>query len=222
MSYHVLRIYVNEIALHATAPPPFLSSSGSSASMTSWHYSSTRTEMLIRCLQYVKEYMDRCLSLSSGEFDLLTLPEYARMFYATLVLGKFAIGCGAPSVDSEQLRQNSQILFYLDSLIDKMTSLSGYINVNGKVHLTCTYYMKILFQQCRNFYARIVDVPPTMDACIIGNTEICFTSLILSMEAICAGFNFKHEVEQWESWTELMAEWLSPSDTIRSLEAILQ
>ena len=78
MKFYNLRIYINEIGLHAVKP------SDLSTITTSWYYSSTRNDILLRCLQNIKDYLDRYLLLSTADLANLTMTDYISLVYAEI------------------------------------------------------------------------------------------------------------------------------------------
>ncbi|TGO38438.1 hypothetical protein BHYA_0075g00410 [Botrytis hyacinthi] len=183
VSYAHLRIYVAEISLNAISSDSHQFMTTASSSRTSWYHSSSRTEMLIRCLQAAKDYLDMVLSLTPLEFCHLTAPNYIELFYALLVLGKFTENCDSPCLDTDQVRQAANLRYYLDSLDEKLESLIVYNN--GQAQPNSILNMKLLFQEIKKWHMRIVSGVPGSEHAMINGVNISFTHIIPSIQGLC-------------------------------------
>ncbi|KAF7940983.1 hypothetical protein EAE99_000620 [Botrytis elliptica] len=182
ISYAHLRIYVAEISLNAISSDSH-QFTNTSSNRASWYHSSSRTEMLIRCLQAAKDYLDMVLSLTPLEFCCLTAPNYIELFYALLVLGKFTEGCDSPSLDGDQVRQAANLRYYLDSIDEKMENLLVYNN--GQAQRNSIWNIKLLCQEIKKWHTRIVSGVPGSEHTIINGVNISFTHIIPSIQGLC-------------------------------------
>ncbi|TGO08290.1 hypothetical protein BTUL_0216g00170 [Botrytis tulipae] len=183
ISYAHLRIYVAEISLNVISSDSHQFMTTASSNRTSWYHSSSRTEMLIRCLQAAKDYLDMMLSLTSLEFCRLTAPNYIELFYALLVLGKFTENCDSPSLDTDQVRQAASLRYYLDSLDEKLESLLVYNN--GQAQPNSIWNMKLLCQEIKKWHVRIVSGVPGSEQTMINGVNISFAHIIPSIQGLC-------------------------------------
>ncbi|KAM0160155.1 hypothetical protein ACHAQE_004770 [Botrytis cinerea] len=205
ISYAHLRIYVAEISLNVVASDSHQFMATTSPSRTSWYHSSSRTEMLIRCLQAAKDYLDIVLSLTSREFCRLTAPNYIEIFYALLVLGKFTESCDSPSLDDGQVRQAANLRFYLDSLDEKLGNLLVYND--GQAQRNSIWNMKLLCQEVKKWHTRVVSGASDSDQVM----NLSFTQIIPSIHGLCgdlltsmAGFNTGES-----SPSDMMGDWIA-------------
>ncbi|KAM0140925.1 hypothetical protein ACHAO1_002051 [Botrytis cinerea] len=205
ISYAHLRIYVAEISLNVVASDSHQFMATTSPSRTSWYHSSSRTEMLIRCLQAAKDYLDMVLSLTPREFCRLTAPNYIEIFYALLVLGKFTESCDSPSLDDGQVRQAANLHFYLDSLDEKLGNLLVYNN--GQAQRNTIWNMKLLCQEVKKWHTRVVSGASDSDQVM----NLSFTHIIPSIQGLCgdlltsmAGFNTGES-----SPSDIMGDWIA-------------
>ncbi|KAJ8064867.1 hypothetical protein OCU04_007175 [Sclerotinia nivalis] len=186
VSYAHLRIYVTEIGLHAVASDFDRFATTTPSIRTSWYHSSARTEMLIRCLQAGKDYLDTILSLTALELCSLTAPDYLHLFYALLLLGKFSEGCDSPSLDGEQVRQATNLRYYFDSLDEKLTSLLIY--TNGQLQRSSILNIKLLCQEIKKWHIRVIAGPPDSDQAMLSSLNVSFTDIISSIQHLCGTF----------------------------------
>ncbi|ESZ95284.1 hypothetical protein SBOR_4338 [Sclerotinia borealis F-4128] len=182
-SYAHLRIYVTEISLHAVPSDVDRFTTNTPSIRTSWYDSPTRAEMLIRCLQAGKDFLDTILSLTALEFGRLTAPNYIDCFYVLLLLGKFTQGCESPSLDGEQVRQAANLRYYLDALDEKLAALLVYNN--GQVQRNNIWNMKLLCHEINRWYTQIVSVAPGSDQAMLGSLNISFTDIVPSIQDLC-------------------------------------
>ncbi|TGO85837.1 hypothetical protein BPOR_0359g00070 [Botrytis porri] len=209
VSYAHLRIYVAEISLNAISSDSHQFMTTTSSNRTSWYHSSSRTEMLIRCLQAAKDYLDIVLSLTPPKFCCLTAPNYIELFYALLVLGKFTENCDSPSLDSDQVRQAANLGYYLDSMVEKLEGLLVYHN--GQAQRDSIWNMKLLCQEIKKWYMRIVSGTLGIDQTMLNGVNISFTQIIPSIQGLCGEFlvsmgNFR---PGGSSPPDAMADWMA-------------
>ncbi|THV46244.1 hypothetical protein BGAL_0402g00010 [Botrytis galanthina] len=181
--YFPAEAWSNQISLNAISSDSHQFMTTASSNRTSWYHSSSRTEMLIRCLQAAKDYLDTVLSLTSLEFCRLTAPNYIELFYALLVLGKFTENCDSPSLDNDQVRQAANLRYYLDSLDEKLESLLVYNN--GQAQPSSIWNMKLLYQEIKKWHMRVVSGVPGSEQTMINGVSISFTHIIPSIQGLC-------------------------------------
>jgi hypothetical protein len=123
MSYHFLRVYINEVGFHASPPSQIELISGQS-SLEAWYFSNARNESLIACLQAAKNFLDRFIELTPHQTVDFILSDYLRLVYAVLVLGRFTTGCDCPAFDasSSMYFPKRTISFLVDLLVVRVSS----------------------------------------------------------------------------------------------------
>lgn len=183
MTYAHLRIHITEIGLHASASDFDRFPIPTASSRTSWYHASARTEMLIRCLQAGKDYLDTILSLTAHEFFGLTASDYLNLFYVLFLLGKFCEGCDSPSLDGEQVRQATNLGFYFDSLDEKLASFLQY--TNGQLQRSSILNIKLLCQEIKKWYMRVISGPPGSDQAMLNGLNVSFTDVVPSIQHLC-------------------------------------
>jgi hypothetical protein len=209
MTYYSLRIYVNEIGFHARSPNPLDMVSGG-YTLQAWYYSAARNECMMRCLEASKDYLDRFLSLPSRQIVNFTLPDFIRLVYSMLVLGAFASGLDAPTLDVAHVRQAANLDYYLDSLVDK----TGKIIKAGNIGNCCDYMAKLndLFTQSKVWYGQITNEPSAIGYCILGRADFSFMDIISTIIGRCVDFSGICSEGSDEQWTDLFAEWSGDLD----------
>jgi len=213
MSYYHLRIYVNEIGLHASPQSPLELMPGQST-RRAWYDSVARSESLIRCLEAAKDYLDRVLSLPSCEIRNFTIPEYQRLIYAVLVLANFTVDCEALNLGAAELRRTANLARYLDSLVRKLDEL---ITINhGRELEDYIWLLRHLFQDYR------AQLHSPSDYSIISCSTKIFMEVVPS--SICQRITSSDAPErpQDESWTDMLEEWSSLDPSAISIGDFLE
>lgn len=149
LTYYNLRIYLNEIALHAV-PPDSTDTFGPDESCRSWFSSVARADALITCVDAAKDYLDRYLALSTEQVRCNTIVEEVKVVYAFLVLGKFVSGINTPHIDALDLRKSANMEYYMDGLINRMSDLI--VSFNGQEQLNYFWHFRALFKFSRIWY----------------------------------------------------------------------
>lgn len=207
LSFHHLRIYVNEVGFHAAAPNEVDISSGQSTSNL-WYHSAARNDSLMRCLHATKSYLDRFLSLPDSALLNMVMLDLLQLVYAVLILGSFSSRCDAPTLDSVELRQTANLEFYLKSISDKIFNIVALQDPAAN-----RYYRHVhtLFQQSRVWYIQMITDPsPT------GPPNFFFMDIIRTITGRCSDFSTTtalSESSEEEQWTEMLSEWTSSMDT---------
>ncbi|KAF3932422.1 hypothetical protein ABW19_dt0210397 [Dactylella cylindrospora] len=103
---YAIGMYIHEIGLHMTPPPPSTSSFAPSANV---EYTAERINILSTCLTYCKKFMDyQTRQKAIPQCRNLTSPNWMRISYALVVLSKLALG-GTEPVDLCHIREKTVI-----------------------------------------------------------------------------------------------------------------
>lgn len=222
MKFFNLRIYVNEISLHATKP------SETETLSSSWYYSSTRNEILIRCLRNTKDYLDRYLLLTTTDMANLNLTDYISLVYAVLVLGAFATGaCDSQMLSNADMKATANLDYYLDALSAQALQLLAIAEPGSNGFVSHIYD---LFQQSKVWYVQIVKDPSPIG---MGKPRFSFMDIIPTIMARCVDFSVTFgevksvaseqsgggsggsglsEVGSDEQWSEMLSSWAASQD----------
>jgi hypothetical protein len=209
MSYHFLRIYVNEVGFHAS-PPTTLELMTGGSTLRDWYHSSARNDSLIACLQAAKNYLDRFIELSPGQTISFTNLDYLRLVYAVLILGRFTTGCHCPVLDSSSIRKTANLGYYLDRLIDKADDLI-ILSTDGGINNTF-FHIRKLWKHSKNWCDEIVNDPTCARDRTIGQAELNFMEILPSTIGSCVDFSETKGCN--DQWTDMLCEWpggLDPS-----------
>jgi hypothetical protein len=228
MKYYSLRIYVNEIGLHAAKPSELEPLS------TSWYYSTARNEILIRCLRNTKEYIDRYLLLTPADLASLNLTDYISLVYAVLVLGAFSTGAyDSQILDSADMKATVNLDYYLDALTAQALQLLAVSEPGSNNFVSHIYH---LFQQSKIWYSPIVRDPTPVGLSITGKPTFSFMEIIPRIMVRCVDFSVTFasaksdvslgggggggggggsglsEVGSDEQWSEMLSSWAANQD----------
>lgn len=151
VSLYSLQIYITEVGFHAAPPSPLDLMSEYYAQ--SWYYSTARSETIIKCLQATKNYLDFFLALPNEAILNFCLPDLFRLVYAVLVLGTFTTGCGSPTLDDAHMREASGMLYYLDGLNTKTSSMITH--TGSEENRDYMWHMRCIFQKTKTWYSCI-------------------------------------------------------------------
>ncbi|KAG0648446.1 Transcription factor himD [Hyphodiscus hymeniophilus] len=212
MSFHFLCIYINEVGFHASAPSPYDLMSGQS-SPKAYYFSAARNESLIACLQACKNYLDRFIELTPRQTIDFILPNYLRLVYAVLILGRFATGCDCPILDASDIRQSTNMGYYLDKLISKVDEsmmLLPATDANDWMR-----HVRKMWQQSKWWYEAIVRDPAAAMDCAIGQPELNFMDILPSAISSCVDFSVTPQSCD-ERWADML-DWgsnVSVSDSL--------
>ena len=186
MSCHFLRVYINEVGFHASPPLPLEIMSGQS-SLKAWYYSKARNESLIACLQAAKNYLDQYIELTPHQALDFILPDYLRLVYAVLILGRFTTGCDCLVLDSSSIRKTANMGYYLDKLIDRADDLI--LLSNGRDINDTFYHLRRLWKQSKRWFDDIVADPDCARDCTLGQPELNFMEILPSVIGCCVDFS---------------------------------
>ncbi|KAE9374683.1 hypothetical protein N431DRAFT_543935 [Stipitochalara longipes BDJ] len=219
MKFYHLRIYINEIGLHAVKP------SDLSTMSTSWYYSTTRNEILLRCLQNIKDYMDRYLLLTTANLAALTLTDYISLVYAVLGLGAFATGANDTQITSnENMKASANLDYYLDALSAQALQLLA-VSEPGSNNFVSHIYD--LFQQSKIWYSQLLQDPTPIERG--AGPNLSFMEIIPTIMARCVDFSVKFASAESdggasavgegmevvggdEQWSEMLSSWAASQD----------
>ena len=182
MSYHFLRIYIAEVGFHASPPSQLELMSGQS-SPNAWYFSSTRSESLIACLQASKNYLNRFIELTPRQTIDFILPDYLRLVYAVLILGRFVTRCDSPVLDASYVRKTANMGYYLEKLIGRANDLIM-LSPEGDVKDTF-YHMRKLWEQIKEWFDEIMIDPACARECELGQPELNFMDILPSSIGKC-------------------------------------
>jgi hypothetical protein len=221
MKFYHLRIYINEIGLHAVKP------SDVSTMSTSWYYSTTRNDILLRCLQNIKDFMDRYLLLTTTDLSNLTLTDYISLVYAVLGLGAFATGANDAQITSnESMKASANLAYYLDALSAQSLQLLA-VSEPGSNNFVSHIYD--LFQQSKIWYNQVLRDPAPIEGSECPNFS--FMEIIPTIMARCVDFSVTFAsvesevsgeggegleglevVRGDEQWSEMLSSWAASQD----------
>ncbi|KAH7393357.1 hypothetical protein BKA64DRAFT_84994 [Cadophora sp. MPI-SDFR-AT-0126] len=205
MSFLHLRIYVNEVGFHASAPSA--SSVLSDLSGPSWYHSSARNECLLRSLRASKSYLDTFLALPDSTISRMVTVDLLQLVYAVLILGTFASSVDAPNLDQHQVQQSANLDYYLHSISDRFSHL---ICVQDPLSNSYKHHLNTLFQSSKAWYVQTVTDPSPS-----GPPRFLFKDIIGTITGRCADFTAVEamsEASSEDQWTELLSEWASTMD----------
>lgn len=178
MSYRTLRIYIHEVALHASAPSA-LDVFSEKFNYRSWYFSQARCESLIACLAAAKESLDNWLSMASNEMLSLIFTDYLNLIYAVLILARFVSGFDCPMLDRSQIRETANLGYYLRALIYKSEEYA-LASGSGSIEKTCFYSLRSLWMKSKDWYDAI-EVDPSPVALLSEDTQLDFMNILPSI-----------------------------------------
>jgi hypothetical protein len=206
MSYHYLRIYIHEVGFHAS-PPSALELMTGGSTLRAWYHSNARNDSLIACLQAAKTYLDRFIEVSPRQMIDFTLPDFLRLVYAVLILGRFTTGCDCPVLDASSIRKIANLGYYLEKLIDKTDNL--FMLCNGEVNEAFSH-MRRMWKQSKNWFDEIVKDPACARDCDIGRAELDFMDILPSAIGKCVDFSGTKGCD--DCWTDMLTDWPASVD----------
>jgi hypothetical protein len=202
MSYHFLRIYINEVGFHAS-PPSALELMTGGSTLRPWYHSNARNDSLIACLQAAKAYLDRFIELSPCQTMYFILPDYLRLVYAVLILGRFTTGCDCPVLDASSIRKTANVGYYLDKLIDKVDE-SLVLASDGDIN-EAFLHMRKLWKKSKDWFDEIAKDPACARDCAIGQGELSFMNILPSEIGRCVDFSGTKGYD--DRWTDMLTDW---------------
>ncbi|EPS36339.1 hypothetical protein H072_10149 [Dactylellina haptotyla CBS 200.50] len=106
-SYFAMGMYLHEIGLHMTPPPP---STSPFAPSFAQEYTTERINILSECLSYCKKFLDCMTTRSPQTFRNITALAWMRISYGLVVLSKLALG-GTEPVDLCNIKEKTVIQY---------------------------------------------------------------------------------------------------------------
>ncbi|KAJ6263906.1 Transcription factor himD [Drechslerella dactyloides] len=100
-------MYLYEIGLHMSPPPPSTTSYAPTASL---EYTSERINILGECLSYTRRFLDCVTTRPPVTFRLMCSPSWMRISYGLIVLSKLALG-GTEPVDLCNIKEKTVIQY---------------------------------------------------------------------------------------------------------------
>jgi hypothetical protein len=169
-------------------------------SLRSWYYSIARNERLINCLQSAKSYLDYIIECTPRQFIDFTLPDYLRLAYAILILGRFTSGCDCPILDDSFTRKTANLGYYLDRLIDKYDDVIMLSNDSG---VNDTFFnMKSLWRKSKRWCDEIVQDPACSNDHELGQAELSFMDILPSTPGKCV--DISGSIPSCEKWSDFL------------------
>ncbi len=195
MTYCTLRIYIHEVALHAS-PPSALEVLSEKFNYRTWYFSQTRCESLIACLEAAKDSLDNWISMASNEMLSLIFPDYLSLIYAVLILTRFTSGLDCAMLDRSQVRESANLEYYLRALIHKTEEYS-IASESDDIDNTCFYVLKSLWINSKAWYDTI-EAGSSPGALLLKETQLDFMDILPSISGtninvmLAANHNLDH------------------------------
>lgn len=187
------------------------------SSLGGWYYSSVRNESLIACLQSAKAYLDRFIELTPRQMIDFTLPDYLRLVYTVLVLGRLSTGCDCAVLDTSSVRKTTNIGYYLDRLIEKADD-PIVLSTDGEVNDTF-FHMRKVWKSSKKWLDEIEKDPICARDCAIGQSELQFMDILPTAIDRCVGFSGTRGCD--DKWCDMLTEWPTSIDPIPMNETML-
>ncbi|CZT50269.1 uncharacterized protein RSE6_11217 [Rhynchosporium secalis] len=204
LSFHHLRIYVNEVGFHAGATAEHDQISRLAA--PSWYHSASRNDCLMRCLKATKTYLDHFHLLSDIEISNLVTVDLLQIVYAALILVSFSTGLDAPTLDQHKFRQAANLSYYFDAISFRFAHLISMQDPAANVYMQ---YVRMLFQTSRSWYTQMIHDPLPL-----GPPRLLFTDIISTMTGKCSdsvAADAMPEKNEEVQWAEMLSEWVASS-----------
>lgn len=207
MRFYHLRIYINEIGFHANKTSELETSS--IASRRSWYYSISRNEILIRCLQASRDYLDRYLLLTPEDQCSFTMIEFMNLVYVVLLLGDFATGiCDSPSLDVAYIKETVNLEYYLDALSGQVYYVVSCAQLGTGYYLNDLAYF---LQKSKDWYNRVTADPVGVGQGAVGPVSFSFMEILPMIVSRCHDpFEMTSDVSTVspdEQWVEMLSSW---------------
>ncbi|XMA12294.1 hypothetical protein WAI453_005085 [Rhynchosporium graminicola] len=204
LSFHHLRIYVNEVGFHAGATAEHDQISRLAA--PSWYHSASRNDCLMRCLKATKTYLDHFHLLSDIEISNLVTVDLLQIVYAALILVSFSTGLDAPTLDQHKFRQAANLSYYFDAISSRFAHLISMQDPAANVYMQ---YVRMLFQTSRSWYTQMIHDPLPL-----GPPRLLFTDISSTMTGKCSdsvAADVMPEKNEEVQWAEMLSEWVASS-----------
>lgn len=88
-----------------------------------WYNSTIRTDMLLSCLDSIKECLDWYASLPETDYERFNLLDTSRISYHLLLLGRLTLS-GTPGSEIDVAQQLANVEYYYDTLLAKYRALT--------------------------------------------------------------------------------------------------
>ena len=124
------------------------------------------------------------------------MTDVIRLVYGVLVLGRFATGCDAPCLDSDQLRKTSNLSYYLDALIVMVDSLVTYSGT--KVRPNYFWILHRLLHGSKLWYDNLLSDPTSAGFGELGTGQPDFMNLLPTVLGRCLQSTLKMGSPEWK------------------------
>jgi hypothetical protein len=215
LSFLKLKVYVCEVGFHAKAPPD-VDLFASQPPLGLWYYSTARSETMIKCLKYCKDFLDYILSLPSVALVDFGIPDFLSFVYAFLVLGAFATKIDSPSLDEAQIRRTANFQWYTEQLgikvmdVITITPKQGSNDYLGGLHA--------LLENSKSWQVQLTTDPSYLGYRIVGRAEFGFMDILPTVLERCCDYTATKMMPQPglcsnEKWEEILSGWTSSLNT---------
>ncbi|GKT83690.1 fungal specific transcription [Colletotrichum tofieldiae] len=130
MSFHVLSLYMHEIALHSQMDdirPPFDTATLKDGMLTSLTLTTSHINALSACLSAIDGIFDAFLAMEVPSIRCLPIFNFVRVAYAVVVLIKMYFSATAPGSELGKVidKDNMKVECYLDALLEKFRAAAS-------------------------------------------------------------------------------------------------
>ncbi|GKT48105.1 transcriptional regulatory protein DEP1 [Colletotrichum spaethianum] len=130
MSFHVLSLYMHEIALHTQMDdmrPPFDTATLKDNMLTSLTLTTSHINALSACLSAIDGIFEAFLAMEVPSIRCLPVFNFVRVAYAVVVLIKMYFSATAPGSELGKVidKDNMRVEYYLDALLEKFRAAAS-------------------------------------------------------------------------------------------------
>jgi hypothetical protein len=154
--YYTINTYISEVILHIDVAKASPSSSPTQLhKSSSWLNSTIRTDLLLSCLESLKNSLDWYANIPISEFERFTVLDLARLSYNLLLLSRLTLS-GGPGFPAGEAQQTSTVIAYFDTFIEIYNQL---INIQGgEPRRNVYWHMQRIYLTTRAWFdARVAD-----------------------------------------------------------------
>ncbi|KAJ0313364.1 hypothetical protein COL5a_004206 [Colletotrichum fioriniae] len=130
MSFHVLSLYMHEIALHTQMDdirPPFDTATLKDGMLTNLTLTTSHINALSACLSAIDGIFEAFLAMEVPSIRCLPVFNFVRVAYAVVVLIKMYFSATAPGSELGRVidKDNMKVEYYLDALLEKFRAAAS-------------------------------------------------------------------------------------------------